>query len=61
MNKATTTDGTTPLNVAAQNGHSDVVAQLVQAGAGVNKALTTTGSTPLITCLLRLGVQRRKV
>ena len=48
VNKATTTDGTTPLLTAAFQGHGDVVGQLVKAGADVNKASTTAnGATPL--------------
>ena len=32
-----TQDGTTPLNIACENGHSDVVNILISNGADVNK------------------------
>jgi len=37
----------TPVYRAAENGHADVVKQLVGAGADVDQAMTTDGVTPL--------------
>jgi hypothetical protein len=48
VDQATTDNGTTPLYIAAQNGHSDVVRMLVDTGADVNQAKTDDGSTPLL-------------
>ena len=36
-------DGATPLYVAAQNGHTEVVAALVAAGASLNQAMKVRG------------------
>ena len=47
MNKARTDCGTTPLFMAAMNGHEGVVEQLLKAEAYVNKAATDLGTTPL--------------
>ena len=33
-----TQEGVTPLNIASQNGHTDVVDTLIRAGASVNQA-----------------------
>ena len=51
INKANT-NGTTPLYIAAQDGHQSVVEFLVKSGADTNKA-TTDGVTPLIRSLVR--------
>lgn len=40
-------DGTTPLFVAAYNGHPDIATRLVDAGADVNSK-SDYGTTPLI-------------
>ena len=40
MNKARTDDGVTPLFIAAQHGHLDVVKCLIANAADVNKART---------------------
>ena len=45
LNQATS-DGATPLYVAAHNGHEGIVAVLIQAGADVRKACKN-GCTPL--------------
>jgi ankyrin repeat protein len=45
VNQATS-DGYTPLYIAAQNGHEGCVAVLIQAGANVRKA-DKTGLTPM--------------
>jgi hypothetical protein len=48
VNKANAVDGTTPLFMACQNGHTEVVGLLLACdGIEVNKAKTTTGATPL--------------
>ena len=47
VDKADTDDGTTPLYVAAQNGHHPVVERLIAAGADVDKATTDNDFTPL--------------
>ena len=39
--------GTTPLHMAASNGHEACVALLIQAGADVNPKSTSKGWTPL--------------
>ena len=41
VNKAMTTDGNTPLFIAAEKGHLTVVTKLIAAGALVDKAWTT--------------------
>ena len=46
VNTTVTTDGRTPLYLAAQNSHLTVVTTLIAAGADVDAA-TTTGATPL--------------
>ena len=46
VNEALTSDGATPLLLAAQNGHLDVVRKLIAADADVDKA-ATNGCTPL--------------
>ena len=45
--KAKTTDGCTPLFVASQNGHADVVWLLLENSADADKATTSIGATPL--------------
>ena len=47
LNKADTTDGSTPLGTASQYGHTEVAAALIGAGADLNQADTTHGRTPL--------------
>ena len=48
VNRACTDDGATPLYVACQNGHVEVVECLVQVGGlDVNQARTDYGATPL--------------
>jgi ankyrin repeat protein len=49
VNEALTSDGQTPLYIASQNGHKDVVEVLLANGAKVDQALTTDGQTPLFT------------
>jgi ankyrin repeat protein len=46
VNQATTDDGTTPLFMAAQKGHVEVVRLLLEKGAAVNQA-TTDDKSPL--------------
>ena len=46
--KRRTADGATPLYVAAQAGHAEVVRYLRGAGARADEALCTGGATPLI-------------
>ena len=41
------TNGATPLFIASDWGHGEIVKLLIKAGADVNKALTTDGATPL--------------
>ena len=48
VNKARTDDGSTPLLMAAENGHTSTVEKLIAAGADVDKATTTDGVTPLL-------------
>ena len=45
--KARAIDGATPLLLAAQNGHPEVVNMLVYAGVDIDKAKTNTGAMPL--------------
>ena len=45
--KAMTTDGATPLFIAAQKGHHEVVEMLLKAGADKDKATSDIGDTPL--------------
>jgi ankyrin repeat protein len=47
VHKAMTTDGSTPLYMAAQRGNLVIVTLLLANGADVNKARTIDGSTPL--------------
>ena len=47
--KATTDDGSTPLFMASQEGHTDVVTLLLEHVADPNIARTTDGATPLMT------------
>ena len=48
MNQATTDSGCTPIIIAAQNGHLDIVRFLaLEAQANVNQARTTDGTTPI--------------
>ena len=47
VNQAKTTSGVTPVYVAAQNGHVEVVQLLLGSNADVNQAKTNTGSTPV--------------
>ncbi len=49
MDKARTTDGATPLHIAAKKGHTNVVEKLIAAGCDVDKARTDSGSTALFT------------
>jgi hypothetical protein len=44
--EVTNTDGITPLHIAAQNGHLEIVKALIDSQADVNKACTN-GATPL--------------
>ena len=63
VNQAQTDDGATPLYVASQEGHTDVVAAFVSAGADVNQArddgarplhaASTQGHTELLVFLCR--------
>ena len=46
VNQATTDDGSTPLLTASAEGHGDVAAALVWAGANVNQT-KDDGATPL--------------
>ena len=45
--QGTTDDGTTPLLIAAQNGHLEVVRFLVESGAKKDQCTIDDGSTPL--------------
>ena len=45
--KARSDTGTTPLHLAAKNGHLEVVRLLIEAGVDINKARTNDGATPL--------------
>jgi len=47
VNAARTDNGCTPMFVAAEKGHLEVVRVLVEAGADVNAAKTTDGATPV--------------
>ena len=45
--KARTETGTTPLHLAAKNGHLEVVQLLIEAGGDINQARTNDGATRL--------------
>jgi ankyrin repeat protein len=47
VDKARIDNGETPLFIASDRGHADVVSQLLAAGADVDKAKTDSGMTPL--------------
>jgi ankyrin repeat protein len=53
VNQATS-EGFTPLYIAAQNGHEGCVAVLIQAGADVRKA-SKSGYTPMKIATIRSG------
>ena len=46
-NQGTTDDGATPLYIAAEKGHLEVVRFLVESGAKKNQGTTDDGATPL--------------
>ena len=48
VNKARANDGATPLFMAAQGGHVEIVRFLMDGGADVDKARTDDGVMPLI-------------
>ena len=50
-NKATTDNGTTPLFIACQKGHGEVVALLIKAGADTHKATTDDGNDSAVLLL----------
>ena len=50
---ATTTAGTTPVHMAAPNGHAEVLALLLQATADPSAATTDNGATPVFIAALK--------
>ena len=47
IDKATTSTGATPLHVADENAHEEVVDALIAAGADKSKATAVDGATPM--------------
>jgi len=47
-----TINGTTPLCIASEEGHLEVVKYLIGNGANINQAKTKNGATPLLTASL---------
>ncbi|WP_448218487.1 ankyrin repeat domain-containing protein [Endozoicomonas sp. 2B-B] len=53
LNAARTSDGATPLFIAALKGNTDCVETLINGGANVNAARTSDGATPLFIAALK--------